>query len=634
MTEDEIKSYTFPEEIRGAMLYGDIEANGLLEDIKKIEGGQLVIHKAADRIWMACYKMKGKGGHCYDFINDDILKTHRREIERHNRTYQRKNVTVLPLSLLGKFTEHVGVQCYHNGCRFDFPLMRKLINVHVPREKMLDTLVQSQTQFSDRPYVDGSTSGPHSIESWALRIGKGEKVVHEDWLNFSVDMYRRCYRDVEILEDVHMALEAEREADLIECNIDWTEALHTEHMAAFWISHSEAWGFPFDKEHAENLVARLDKRLAEIEDELIPTMPFRMDYERCGTKINWETYQEAMLKFSGLSRIPDGFGWPEDSGNKPQPVWKPFNKDGSISSSVETYWMGKDAQLYQPEVHAIEAVEAVKDEKGKVIQKAIRAKKAKPAVEAKDRIPSAYEDDAGLQSPSKYIMTHEDVGGPFTRIKWANYNLGSNDQVLEYLQRYTTWVPSEFTEKGNPRLTEDSFDTIGGSGVGEMLKEYLITKARRTTILNFKDPSKGWINHIRPDGRITPVNNPMATPTSRSKHSRIVNVPSGGAMYGAEMRRCFTAYDVDSFMIGADASGLELRCLAHEMGDEETTREIVDGDIHTVFWQLNPDMFTTRGVAKGPTYALLNTAYKIGDFKWKHLSKNLVNSGDTLLRQS
>lgn len=46
------------------------------------------------------------------------------------------------------------------------------------------------------------------------------------------------------------------------------------------------------------------------------------------------------------------------------------------------------------------------------------------------------------------------------------------------------------------------------------------------------------------------------------------------------------------------------------MGDEATTNEIVDGDIHTVLWDLNPDMFTTRGVAKSPTYALL---YGSGD---------------------
>jgi hypothetical protein len=99
--------------------------------------------------------------------------------------------------------------------------------------------------------------------------------------------------------------------------------------------------------------------------------------------------------------------------------------------------------------------------------------------------------------------------------------------VLEYLLKYTTWVPSEFTEKGSPRLTEDSFDTIGGDGLGEMLKEYLITKARRTTIINFKDPTKGWMNKIRPDRRITPVNNPMGTPTARSRHSGMnLNCPN------------------------------------------------------------------------------------------------------------
>lgn len=519
MTKDEIDSYTFPESIRGNPMCGDLEANGLLDEKKEIVAGKLVVHPPADRIWM-CFFIDPKTKVRWEFYDDKILEEWEPQIRKFNRQ-ERRGVEInnLPLSLLPKFFDHCGMQTFHHGIRFDFPLIRKLTGYHLCRHKMWDTLVASQTQNCDREYVNGSTSGVHSLESWAIRIGKGYKVEHEEWRVFSLDMVRRCYRDVEIQCDVLLALEAEREADRIECNIDWTKALHTEMMAAFWISHSEAWGFPFDREHADALVERLDKRLAEIEDELIPTMPFRMDFERCGTKINWETYQEVMLKYSGLTRIPDDFVWEEESGNKPQPVWNPFNKDGSVSSNVETFWVGKAAQPYQPEVPAVEAVEAVKDEKGKVIQKAIRAKKAKPAVEAKDRIPSCYEDDAGVQMPSEFIMTHEDVGGPFTRIRWANYNLGSNNQVLEYLQKYTTWKPSEFTENGNPRLTEDSFDTIGGDGLGEMLKEYLITKARRTTILNFKDPSKGWINKIREDGRITPVNNPMGTPTARSRHS-------------------------------------------------------------------------------------------------------------------
>ena len=89
------------------------------------------------------------------------------------------------------------------------------------------------------------------------------------------------------------------------------------------------------------------------------------------------------------------------------------------------------------------------------------------------------------------------------------------------MTRYTEWKPTEYTEKGNPKLTEDSFDSIGEDGVGALIKDYLITKSRRTNVSNFKDPSKGWLNHVREDGRVTPVNNTMGTPTTRSRHSVI-----------------------------------------------------------------------------------------------------------------
>lgn len=598
--------YKFPKEAYGADLTFDLESNGLLEDKKEFSKSKgLIVHAAADRIWMCCHR-DNKTGICYDFIDDEMLSLHGRAIKRHNRQYGRDQVHLYPLSALPAFWEITGRQTGHNAQKFDFPLVEKLLGYHMPRDKRWDTLIQSQTQFCDREHVAGSTTGPHSVESWAIRINKGSKVEHEDWLNFSIDMYRRCWRDVEVQCDILVALEDEREADRLECNIDWTKALHTEHMAAFWISYSEIWGYPIDQVFANQKIKDWDKELADLEDELLPNMPFRITHERCGTKVNWETYVEGMLKNSGLSRLPLGWCWEEDSGNKPQPVWKPFKKNGDVSSSVETYFLGKEAQPAKPEEPAIEAQPAVLDENGKVVKKAVRARKAKPAVAAKDRVPSCYEDDAGLTDPPLIKFGPEDVAGPFTRIQWSNYNLGSNNQVLEYLTLHTKWQPTEYTEKGNPKLTEDSFDSIGDgeSGIGEKIKYYLITKSRRTNVKNFKDPTKGWLNNVRADGRVTPVNNTMGTPTTRSRHAVIVNVPSGSALHGADMRRCWVAAE-GCRQLGIDAAAIEARAMASEIDCDATRHEIVDGDFHTAVWDTIPDFSSSRSHTKGIEYALL-----------------------------
>jgi DNA polymerase-1 len=47
-----------------------------------------------------------------------------------------------------------------------------------------------------------------------------------------------------------------------------------------------------------------------------------------------------------------------------------------------------------------------------------------------------------------------------------------------------------------------------------------------------------------------------------------------------QMRGLFTVPD-DKVIVGADLSGLELRCLAHYMKDPGYTEEILSGDIHT-----------------------------------------------------
>lgn len=65
--------------------------------------------------------------------------------------------------------------------------------------------------------------------------------------------------------------------------------------------------------------------------------------------------------------------------------------------------------------------------------------------------------------------------------------------------------------------------------------------------------------------------------------------------WGSDCRNLFKVKEGYT-LVGADASGLELRCLAHYMGDEEYTNLILHGDIHSHNQQLAG--LPTRGNAK------------------------------------
>jgi DNA polymerase I-like protein with 3'-5' exonuclease and polymerase domains len=85
-------------------------------------------------------------------------------------------------------------------------------------------------------------------------------------------------------------------------------------------------------------------------------------------------------------------------------------------------------------------------------------------------------------------------------------------------------------------------------------------------------------------------------------------VTASGKEYGSEMRALFIVPE-DKVLVGADLSGLELRCLAHYMKDDKYTKEIVSGDIHAA--NQRSTGLETRDESKRFIYAFL---YGAGDF--------------------
>jgi DNA polymerase I-like protein with 3'-5' exonuclease and polymerase domains len=125
-----------------------------------------------------------------------------------------------------------------------------------------------------------------------------------------------------------------------------------------------------------------------------------------------------------------------------------------------------------------------------------------------------------------------------------------------------------------------------------------------------------WLKLLAEDGRIHGRVISNGTVTHRARHSRpnISQVPSANKPYGKECRQLFYA-PTGWKMVGTDASGLELRMLAHYMHKYDNgayADEILNGDIHTT--NQKAAGLQTRNQAKSFIYAFLYGAgaVKIG----------------------
>jgi len=191
----------------------------------------------------------------------------------------------------------------------------------------------------------------------------------------------------------------------------------------------------------------------------------------------------------------------------------------------------------------------------------------------------------------------------FSRIDYPEFNLGSRQQIGRYLQ-YFGWKPTKFTEKGQAIVDESVLATVTDIPEASMIAEYLMLQKRIAQV-------QSWLDAVEDDGRVHGYVNSNGAVTGRMTHSspNMAQVPSVHAEYGADCRACWTSpkgYKI----VGMDASGLELRMLAHYMKDEAYTNEILTGDIHTAN-QLASGV-DTRSQAKTFIYAFL---YGAGDAK-------------------
>lgn len=193
--------------------------------------------------------------------------------------------------------------------------------------------------------------------------------------------------------------------------------------------------------------------------------------------------------------------------------------------------------------------------------------------------------------------------------KVVEFNPASRDQIAQRLTMKYGWEPKEFTPAGKPKVDEDILKALDYPEA-KILADYFLLEKR---IGQLAEGEQAWLKAER-SGHIHGSINTNGAVTGRCTHQspNLAQVPSVRALWGRECRSLFTVRSGFS-MVGADLSGLELRCLAHFMAkwdDGEYANEVLNGDVHTK--NQNAAGLPTRDNAKTFIYGFL---YGAGDAK-------------------
>jgi DNA polymerase I len=182
------------------------------------------------------------------------------------------------------------------------------------------------------------------------------------------------------------------------------------------------------------------------------------------------------------------------------------------------------------------------------------------------------------------------------------FNVGSRQQIAKRLSSLGVRF-DKVTDKGNPIVDEAVLETID-LPEAKVVSEYLMLQKRYAQV-------NSWLEHVKEDGRVhgRVISNGAVTGRMTHQSPNMAQVPASHSPYGHECRSCWTVPEGKK-LVGFDASGLELRMLAHYMKDEDYTNEIINGDIHTANQRLAG--LESRNQAKTFIYALL---YGAGDEK-------------------
>lgn len=463
----------------------------------------------------------------------------------------------------------------HNIINYDeMKLLRPILNVNMEGIEVEDTLVKSRLFYPDRSdkwarewrKKNGMNSNippiffkkPHAIESWGTWF-KRYKPEHEDWSKFTPEMQHRCTEDTWI--NFYLDKYLDKEAPAFS-----PESIKLEHEVARIVTEQQQHGMYLYQDRAHDLFLETKGIWLDLRKKISEKFPPKPK------NIGHYTYRTKTLKINtGLKEKNPDTG-------RMRVVYKEEYELSSIGLQWWTSWR----QDVEPD--------------------------------PQDNI------DRGWKCP-EYLKKYDNlsdlefckevIGGDATKIEWIYFNPTSAQQAVERLDE-SGWTPVIFNKptpamkkegrtQGSPKITdEDNLATIPDDAPQEIKDIGTLWMCQQRWKL-----AEAWLECVHDDGYVRGGVNTMGTPTARFRHfdPNMANVPSVivkekedevtkkvkkiilkglEGRYGWDCRDCLgVPPNTNRRLVGIDASGLELRMLAHYMNDNEYTYEVVNGDVHT-----------------------------------------------------
>ena len=233
--------------------------------------------------------------------------------------------------------------------------------------------------------------------------------------------------------------------------------------------------------------------------------------------------------------------------------------------------------------------------------------------------------------------------------KVTTFNPASRKQTADRLREHYPEIRFSKTEKGNVKLDDDVLELLGKKyPEAALLAEYQLLNKRLGQISEGKE---AWLKHSQKykDSKIhgSVITNACVSGRCSHRSPNMAQIPRVGHQFGAECRALFYAPN-GWLLIGADASGLELRGLGAQLayfdGGEYAKLVSTEGfDIHThnaklfgIFDGKGTIDKKTRELAKTLIYAVLYGAgaKKLGtildvsldEYKQQELGRETINT--------
>lgn len=192
--------------------------------------------------------------------------------------------------------------------------------------------------------------------------------------------------------------------------------------------------------------------------------------------------------------------------------------------------------------------------------------------------------DGSLTAKSAEIIARDtveptEIPDVYNVYEYKEFMIDSPQEIVERMKPY--WHPviwNKPTKSGHvtPKVCDENLETVG-EDAPEAIKDIVrckILKSRSTLVQSFIDAC--WEDN-RVHGDVISVGASSNRMAHRNPNTG--NIPSGKSLYGDECRSLYIAPEGKK-IVGCDASGIQLRALAHYVKDAELVRQITEGDIH------------------------------------------------------